>query len=285
MSACHSDDESQGVTAVTFHHSGGVRMEDDKGGLSCWSGWGAKIKRFLHPACLLSERYGQNVYVADLYLRPKCWGRPNLGLKDHFELFAELHNLKEIADFTSIISNVRKKNVTKTKTLTPKYSHVKKNVSSPVWKIKHILIAPIGIKGVNYQPSADNQMHLIGHQQIWDHWCFGSFVFLEQSYVRSHNDGVFPANVSHGQTVQTFVKAQLETRWICMFEGLVTRKPLLSIKNTAAWLTEVYIWTNHKTCGTTSFGQTGPKSNTSVKHGGGGLPKYFRVKREHLSDC
>lgn len=36
-----------------------------------------------------------------------------------------MHNLKEIADFTSIISNVRTKHVTETTTLTPKYSHVK----------------------------------------------------------------------------------------------------------------------------------------------------------------
>lgn len=143
MSACHSDDESQGVTAVTFHHSGGVRMEDDKGGLSCGSGWGAKIKCFLHPACLLSERYVQNVYVADFYLRSRCRGRPNLGLKDHFGLFADLRKSRvaqsegDCRFHINYFKREKKKHVTKTTTLTPKYSHVKKNVYAGLYAAQY----------------------------------------------------------------------------------------------------------------------------------------------------
>lgn len=125
MSACHSDDESQGVTAVTFHHSGGVRMKMTKEGFH--AGWGGEQKSnvfFTQHVYLVKDMYKMYMWLV-FYLRSRCRGRPNLGLKDHFELFAELHNLKEIEMIDVKSANVRTKHVTKTTTLTPKYSHVK----------------------------------------------------------------------------------------------------------------------------------------------------------------
>lgn len=88
MSACHSDDESQGVTAVTFHHSGGVRMKMTKEGFH--AGWGGEQKSnvfFTQHVYLVKDMYKMYMWLV-FYLRSRCRGRPNLGLKDHFELFA-----------------------------------------------------------------------------------------------------------------------------------------------------------------------------------------------------
>lgn len=65
------------------------------------AGWGGEQKSnvfFTQHVYLVKDMYKMYMWLV-FYLRSRCRGRPNLGLKDHFELFAELHNLKEIADF------------------------------------------------------------------------------------------------------------------------------------------------------------------------------------------